>query len=130
MHQGILNLDAIGQTQFETFWEDRLKGKSAIGQKISKNNIPLAGNIRNEKGNNKLSYSTAALTKLQSAIQLRESSCKVLFKSEIYGVAHSIAESTTKLYHSKKSEMLDRFKKWYISNLSSCNEKAAMRKLQ
>ena len=88
-----------------------MKGKSAISQKISKNNIPLPGNIRNEIDNIKLSYSTATLTQLQSAIQLRESSCKVLFKSEIYGVAQSIAETTTKLYHSKKSEMLDRFKK-------------------
>ena len=49
-----------------------------------------------------------------------------MFKSQIYGVAQSIAETTTKLYHSKKSEMLDRVKKWNVSNLSSCNEKAAI----
>ena len=101
------------------------KGKKAIGESSSKNNTPLAGNIRKEKDNNNPSYSTAELTKLQSAIQLMESSYNALFMSEIYGVAQSIAETTTKFYHSKKSEMLDRCKKWNVSNLSSCNEKDA-----
>ena len=127
VYEGISSLAHVGEKQFLRFWEERLlTGKTPIGEKINKNVIILPGTVKKENDNARLVYSAGLLTKLQSAIHFRRSSAEALFSSEIFGVAQCIAETSSQLYHAKKSVMLKKFKPWIVYKLEGGHTKAAM----
>ena len=127
VREGIYDLERSGERQLQEFWEKRvIKGIIAIDEKISKNSIILPGNLKTDDQKNKVTCSTAILNKLQAAIQYRPKYAETLFSTEINGVAQAMAETDTKLYRGKKSQMLKRFSKWKYSEPCKRNTKAAM----
>ena len=49
-------------------------------------------------------------TKLRAALEYRKLETTTIFNNEFTGVAHSIAQTPTTLYHAKKSAIMDKFK--------------------
>ena len=101
-----------GQSQFNDFWEERLtKGKTPIDAVIKKNNLCLPGKFEDQQKENekKLNYSPALLTKLRSALHYRRELTAQLFETELFGVAQCLAETSSKLYHGTKSEIMKKF---------------------
>ena len=66
------------------------------------------------------------ITKLRTALSYREKECEHLFESKLVGIAQSISEPPTTLYHSRKSQLLQRFEKATILTHLSQNTSSAL----
>lgn len=112
----ISKLEKTGEKQFNDFLDNRLNcQKIPINEKIKKNKFVLMGNVdksKTAKENPKdVKMKQTVITKLRAALSFREKECELLFESELYEVAQSISASQTTLYHSRKSQLLQRFAK-------------------
>ena len=94
----------VGQQQFNYF----VKASVSLDDPIKKKPFLSPGKFKeqNKKKSKKLIYSTDNMNKLRSACELRRDPTLKLFKSELYGVAQSIASNAESLYHSNKSDIL------------------------
>lgn len=73
VYQGISMIADVGEKQFLSFWEDRMiKGKTAIGEKITKNSIVIPGNVKKENDNTKLSYSFTNKIAVRNSFQTQQ----------------------------------------------------------
>ena len=110
----ICKLEETAKRQFDGFLENRLiKQKVPINAKITENKFTLLGNANlNKKEKPKeMKIKQTIITKLRTALSYREKECERLFESELFGIAESISETPTTLYHSRKSQLLQRFEK-------------------
>ena len=100
-----------GQEQAKQFCDERLvKGTVPIDAPVKKKNFSLPGKFEGrKKEEQKLTYSNSVLTKLRSAIDMRPEITKKVFQSELFGVAQSLTETSTKLYHGIKSTISQQF---------------------
>ena len=112
----IRGIEEKGHSQFKTFTVERLvKQTKPINEKIDKNGLLLLNTDPKGKSASKSNHtvSSVLLNKLKSAIPYRPLQITGLLETELQGVAQSIAEDDTKLYHGTKSSIKDR--------LNSCN---------
>ena len=104
----------IGEEQVKQFWEDRLvKAVVPIDAKVTKIDFCLPGKFEGKKKEDekKLVYSNSVLTKLRSVIEIRPEITKKVFQTELFGVAQSLTQTNTKLYHGTKSKIVEQFEK-------------------
>ena len=69
-----------------------------------------------------LVYSNGIMSKLRSAAKLRRQGSLLSLKTELFGIAQSLAETSTSLNHRNKSEILRKspsFNEYTISNSSA-----------
>ena len=66
------------------------------------------------------------ITKLRAALSYREKECERLFEGELFGIAQSISETPTTLYHTRMSQLLQRFEKATILPHLSQNASSAI----
>ena len=87
------------------------EGTVPIDAPMKKNHFSLPGKFegRKKEEEQKLTYSNSVPTKLRSAIDIRPEITKKVFQSELFGVAPSLAETSTKLYHGTKSKISQQF---------------------
>ena len=125
----ICKLEETGKRQFDEFLENRLiKQKVPINAKITENKFTLLGNANlNKKEKPKdMKIKQTIITKLRTALSYREKESERLFESELFGIAQSISEPPTTLYHSRKSQLLQRFEKATTLPHLSQNTSSAM----
>ena len=82
-----------------------------IDAPIKKNNYELPRTtddaVKAEK--KKQIYTPVILNKIRESVRVRTEQANELFKTELFGVAQSIAENADSLYHSSKYVILERF---------------------
>ena len=100
------------ESQFNEFWDFRLiRYEIPIDHKITKNILSIPGRYgKNQKeSEDRLIYPVTVMTKLRSSIDFRSTLSKKLFKTELFKVSQSLAETSIELYHSKKCDVLSVF---------------------
>ena len=107
----IEKLEEVGEVQYNKFVMERLiMGKVSINAKISKNKFNIMNTDLKAKSIPTNTSNTTLMNKLRSAAAYRPEQVSKLFEGEIFGVAQSLADDKTSLYHGTKSEIKKRFK--------------------
>ena len=117
---------AIGQRQFECYFEERLiKTKTPIDATVKSNSLRLPGkNFTVKKSKVEQSLTPAIISKTKSSYQFRREEVCNLFKEVLFQRAHSISEDENTLYHGTKSDILERLNSTEKPNLNPKNRNA------
>ena len=109
----IKNLEREGELQFNRFLNERLiMGKVSINAKIHKNKFSIMNTDLKTKSSPASTVNTTILmNKLRSVAAYCPDQISKLFEGEIFGVAQSLADDKTSLYHGTKSEIKKRLPK-------------------
>ena len=126
IESNIKNIVAIGQRQFECYFEERLiKTKTLINATIKSNSLRLPGkNFTVKKSKVEQSLTPVIISKIKPSYQFRREEVCNLFKEVLFQRAHSISEDENTLYHGTKSDTLERLNSTEKPNLNPKNRNA------